>query len=67
MPIGHKLFNQQIGEYLVEGLQGILEETEVVEVMVITVDILRKIHFLSATCITQYFQVSEKLAVKTTS
>lgn len=41
-----------------EGLHTVLEGTEVVEVMVATVDILRKIHSLAPTIISPYFEVS---------
>lgn len=48
----------QVGEKIVEGLQGILEGTETPEVMVATVDVLRELNLTHSHILNNYFQVS---------
>lgn len=48
----------QVGEKIVEGLQGILEGTETPEVMVATVDVLRELNLTHSHILNKYFQVS---------
>lgn len=48
----------QVGEKIVEGLQGILEGTETPEVMVATVDVLRELNLSHSHILNNYFQVS---------
>lgn len=50
----------QVGEKIVEGLQGILEGTETPEVMVATVDVLRELNLTHRHILNNYFQVSFK-------
>lgn len=46
----------QVGEKIVEGLQGILEGTETPEVMVATVDVLRELNLTHSHVLNNYFQ-----------
>ncbi|KAG0722298.1 Serine/threonine-protein kinase SMG1 [Chionoecetes opilio] len=46
----------QVGEKIVEGLQGILEGTETPEVMVATVDVLRELNQSHSHILNNYFQ-----------
>lgn len=47
----------QVGERIVEGLQGVLEGTESPELMVATVDVLRELNKEHSPIINNYFQV----------
>ncbi|KAB7494240.1 Serine/threonine-protein kinase SMG1 [Armadillidium nasatum] len=51
---GHHL--SMVGDSLVERLHSLLEATETVEVMVATVDIFRKIHAVSPSIISSFFE-----------
>ncbi|KAK8726162.1 hypothetical protein OTU49_010400, partial [Cherax quadricarinatus] len=46
----------QVGEKIVEGLQGVLEGTETPEVMVATVDVLRELNINHSHILNNYFQ-----------